>query len=102
MTGFQRPESLPRYTPQNPAIGKFDAQLQDLYKQLANSQPQSYKGTLENLILNAASEKLEGLEKERSELIKRVTPDNPAVGLIDEQKKQLTLLINTTCEYTQK
>jgi tetratricopeptide (TPR) repeat protein len=87
--------NLARYTPQNPAIGKFDAQLQDLYKQLANSQPQSYKGTLENLILNAAIEKLEGLEKERSELIKRVTPDNPAVGLIDEQKKQLTLLINT-------
>ncbi|MBD2534931.1 tetratricopeptide repeat protein [Nostoc flagelliforme FACHB-838] len=87
--------NLARYTPQNPAIGKFDAQLQDLYKQLANSQPQSYKGTVENLILNAASEKLEGLEKERSELIKRVTPDNPAVGLIDEQKKQLTLLMNT-------
>ncbi|MCG6137458.1 MAG: tetratricopeptide repeat protein [Nostoc sp. LLA-1] len=87
--------NLARYTPQNPTIGKFDAQLQDLYKQLANSQPQSYKGTLENLILNAASEQLEGLEKERSELIKRVTLDNPAVGLIDEQKKQLTLLINT-------
>ena len=86
--------NLARYTPQNPAIGKFDAQLQDLYKQLANSQPQSYKGTLENLILNAAYEKLEALEKERSELIKKVTPDNPAVGLIDEQKKQLTLLIN--------
>lgn len=69
--------NLARYTPQNPAIGKFDAQLQDLYKQLANSQQQSYKGTVENLILNVASEKLEGLEKERSELIKRVTPDNP-------------------------
>jgi tetratricopeptide (TPR) repeat protein len=87
--------NLARYTPQNPVIGKFDAQLQDLYKQLANSQPQSYKGTLENLILNAAIEKLDGLEKERSELIKRANPDNPAVGLIDEQKQQLTLLMAT-------
>lgn len=86
--------NLARYTLENPSMGKFDAQLQDLYKQLANSQPQSYKGTLENLILNAAIEKLEGLEKERSQLIKRVSPNNPAVGLIDEQKKQLTLLMN--------
>jgi tetratricopeptide (TPR) repeat protein len=86
--------NLAKYTLHSPVIGKFDAQLQDLYKQLANSQPQSYKGTLENLIFNAAIEKVEGLEKERSELIKRVTPDNPAVGLIDEQKKQLKLLIN--------
>lgn len=91
----ERALSLVKFEPQNPVIGEFDAQLQDLYKQLANSQPRSYEGTVENLILNAAFEKIEGLEKERSELIKRVTPDNSAVGLIDEQKKQLALLINT-------
>lgn len=91
----ERALSLARFEPQNPVIGKFDAQLQDLYKQLANSQPQSYKGTVENLISNAAFEKIESLEKKRSELIKRVTPNSSAVRLIDEQKKQLTLLMNT-------
>ena len=92
----ERALSLARFEPQAPVIGEFDAQLQDLYKQLANSQPQSYKGTVENLISNAAFEKIAGLERERSELIKRVPLDNPAVRLIDEQKKQLTLLMNTS------
>lgn len=91
----ERALSLARLKPQTPSIVKLDAQIRDLYKQLANSQPQSDKGTVESLISNAAYEKIAGLEKERSELIKRVTPDNPAVGLIDEQKKQLTLLMNT-------
>lgn len=91
----ERSLNLSRYTSQNPVIIKFDTQLQDLYKQLANSQPQPYKGTVESLIINAASEKIEGLEKERSELIKKLTQENPLVGSIDEQKKQLTLLINT-------
>jgi tetratricopeptide (TPR) repeat protein len=86
--------NLARYSTQHPSIVKFDAQLQDLYKQLANSQPQPDKTVADNLILNAAYEKMEGLEKERSELIKRVTSDHPAVGVIDEQKKQLALLID--------
>ncbi len=86
--------NLARYTPQNPVIGKFDTQLQDLYKQLANSQPQPYKGTVENLISNAAYEKMEGLEKERSQFIKKVSPYHPSIILIDNQKKQLEGLIS--------
>ncbi len=37
---------------------------------------------------------MEGLDRERSQLIKKVTQQHPAVGFIDEQKKQLTLLID--------
>lgn len=91
----ERALSLAKLEPQTPIIVKFDAQLRDLYKQLANSQPRSDKGTVENLISNAAYEKIASLEKERSEPIKIVTPAHPSVRLIDEQKKQLTLLINT-------
>lgn len=91
----ERSLNLSRYTSQNPVIIKFDTQLQELYKQLANSQPQPYKGTVESLIISAASEKIEGLEKDHSELIKKFTQDNPLIVSIDEQKKQLTLLINT-------
>ncbi len=86
--------NLARYNPQHPTIQHFDIQLQDLYKQLANSQPQPYKGTVESLITNAAYEKIESLEKERSELLKKFTQENPVIGSIDEQKKQLTLLID--------
>jgi tetratricopeptide (TPR) repeat protein len=86
--------NLARYNLQAPTIQQFDIQLQDLYKQLANTQPQPYKGTVESLIINAASEKMESLDRERSQLIKKVTQLHPAVGLIDEQKKQLTLLID--------
>lgn len=85
--------NLARYTPQNPVIGKFDTQLQDLYKQLANSQPQPYKGVVENLISNAAYEKMEGLEKERSQFIQNVSPYHPSIILIDNQRKQLEGLI---------
>ncbi|KJH70143.1 tetratricopeptide repeat protein [Aliterella atlantica] len=91
----ERALSLARLEPQDPVIGKFDVQLQDLYKQLANSQPQSYKGTVESMISNAAYEKIADLEKERSELLERFTSNHPVVKLIDEQKKQLTLLLNT-------
>lgn len=90
----ERSLNLSRYTSQNPVIIQFDTQLQDLYKQLANTQPQPYKGTVESLITNAASEKIQSLEKERSQLIKKVTQQHPAVGFIDDQKKQLTLLID--------
>jgi tetratricopeptide (TPR) repeat protein len=87
--------NLPNFNPQQPTIQHFDVQLQESYKQLANTQPQPYKGTVESLITNAASEKMESLKKERLELIKKFTLDSPVVRFIDEQKKELTLLINT-------
>jgi tetratricopeptide (TPR) repeat protein len=86
--------NLARYNPQHPTIQHFDIQVQELYKQLANTQPQPYKGTVESLITNAASEKMEGLDRERSQLIKKVTQQHPTVVAIDEHKKQLTLLID--------
>ncbi len=86
--------NLARYTPQNPVIRKFDTQLQDLYKQLANSQPQPYKGTVENLISNAAYEKMEGLKKERMQLIKKFTSYHPVIVITDNQIKQLEVLIS--------
>jgi tetratricopeptide (TPR) repeat protein len=87
--------NLPNFNPQHPTIQHFDVQLQELYQPLANTQAQPYKGTVESLITNAASEKMESLEKERLELIKKFSQQHPVVRFIDEQKKQLTLLINT-------
>ncbi|MBW4598892.1 MAG: tetratricopeptide repeat protein [Calothrix sp. FI2-JRJ7] len=83
-----------RFKPQHPIIEQFDAQLKDLYKRLANAQPQPYKGTAQNLVSNAAYEKLEGLEKERAQLLKQFTPENPAIIFIDSQINQLKILID--------
>ncbi len=86
--------TLATFKPQHPTIHHFDAQLQDLYKQLANSQPQPYKGTVENLISNAAYKKMEGLKKERMQLLIKFTQDHPVIASIDNQIKQLEVLIN--------
>lgn len=90
----ERALNLARLKPQHPTIKLFDAQIQDLYKQLANTQPQPYKGTEKTLISNAAYEKMEDFEKERSQLLKKFAPDNPAIGLIDNQKSELEALIH--------
>jgi tetratricopeptide (TPR) repeat protein len=90
----ERALNLARLKPQHPTIKQFDAQLQDLYKQLANTQPQPYKGTAKTLISNAAYEKMEGFEKERSQLIKKFSPNHPAIASIDNQKNQLEALIS--------
>ncbi|OKH44908.1 hypothetical protein NIES2101_27595 [Calothrix sp. HK-06] len=90
----ERALELARFKPQHPIIEQFDAQLKDLYKQLANVQPQPYQGTARTLVSNAAYEKLEGLEKERAQLLKQFTPENPAVRFIDSQINQLKILID--------
>jgi tetratricopeptide (TPR) repeat protein len=89
----ERALNLARFIPQAPTIQHFDAQLQDLYKQLANTQPQVDKRVVKNLISNAAYQKIEDFEIERSQLIKKFTPDNPAIGLIDTQTNELEALI---------
>ena len=83
-----------QFKPQNPVIQQFDAQLQDLYKQLENTQPQPDKGTVKNLINNAAYEKMGSLIKERSQLTTQFTPTNPTIVLIDNQIEQLQVLIS--------
>ncbi|BAZ13153.1 hypothetical protein NIES4071_49920 [Calothrix sp. NIES-4071] len=88
----ERALNLAGFTPQNPVIQQFDAQLQEKYKQLAISQPQPYKGTLKALVSNAAYEKLDGIEKERAQLIKQFTPDHPTIKSIDTQINELKIL----------
>lgn len=88
----ERALNLTKYTSQHPMIQKLDAQLQDLYKQLANTQPQPYKDTVKTLVSNAAYEKIEALEKERAQLIKQYTENHPTIVFINEQKEQLETL----------
>ncbi len=88
----ERALNLANYNPQHPLIKKFDAQLLDLYKQLDNTQPQPYKGTVESLINNAAYEKMESLDRARSQLTKKYSPVHPEIVLIDNQVKQLEAL----------
>ncbi|MBW4649432.1 MAG: tetratricopeptide repeat protein [Kastovskya adunca ATA6-11-RM4] len=85
--------NLATFQPQHSVIQHFDAQLQDLYKQLANTQPQPYERVVEALISNAAYEKMESLEMERSQLLNKFSPDHPKITLIDKQKNQLEVLI---------
>lgn len=90
----ERALNLARYTSDSPVIKKFDVQLQDLYQQLANTQPQPDKFVIQILITNAAVEKIDSLEKERTQLINKVTSNHPSIAIIDEQKKQLEALIS--------
>jgi tetratricopeptide (TPR) repeat protein len=89
----ERALNLARFIPQAPTIQHFDAQLQDLYKQLANTQPQVDKRVVKNLISNAAYQKIEDFEIERSQLIKKFTPDHPEITLINNQTNELEALI---------
>lgn len=83
-----------KLSPQHPMIRQFDAQLQDLYKQLETTQPQPYKGTVESLINNAAYEKMDEFNVQKSQLSKRYSPVHPEIVLIDNRLKQLEALIN--------
>ncbi len=83
-----------QFKPQNPVIQQFDAQLQDLYKQLKSTQPQPYKGTEKSLINNAAYEKMGSLIKERSQLTTQFTLVHPAIVSIENQIEQLQVLIS--------
>ncbi|MBD6616111.1 tetratricopeptide repeat protein [Komarekiella sp. 'clone 1'] len=90
----ERALNLARFEPQHPTIQHFDAQIDDLYKQLENTQPQVDKIVLKSLKANAAYQKIEGFEIERSQLLKEFSPDHPAIVLIDSQKKELEALIS--------
>ncbi|MBD2102581.1 tetratricopeptide repeat protein [Leptolyngbya sp. FACHB-261] len=89
----ERALKLASFEPQHPTAQSFDAQLQDLYQQLSGAQPQPYQGVVENLISNAAYEKMESLEAERAQLLEKFTPSHPAISLVDSQKNQLETLI---------
>jgi tetratricopeptide (TPR) repeat protein len=89
----ERALNLARFIPQAPTIQHFDAQLQDLYKQLANTQPQVDKNVVKNLISNAAYEKMNALKIERSQLLIKFTPDTPMIRSIDTQTNELEALI---------
>lgn len=89
----ERALNLAKFKSQHPTIGQFDAQLQDLYKELANTQPQPYKDTAKTLISNAAYEKIEILEKERSQLLEKFGSSHPTIVFINNQKNQLEALI---------
>ncbi|WP_414623260.1 tetratricopeptide repeat protein [Calothrix sp. CCY 0018] len=83
-----------KYNPQHPTIRQFDAQLQDLYKQLENTQLQPDKRTVKDLINNATYEKMGSLIKVRSQLTKKYTQTHPEIIFIDNGIEQLQALIS--------
>lgn len=90
----ERALTLANFKPQYPMIRDFDTQLQDLYEQLANKQPQVQQSVIKNLISNAAYEQIEDLEIERLQIIKKKSPYHPSLAWIDSKKAQLEVLIN--------
>jgi tetratricopeptide (TPR) repeat protein len=90
----ERALNLSKYTTQHPIIQQLGTQIQDLHEQLANIQSQPYTETLKALISNAASTKIDGIEKERTQLMKQFTPDSPTIRLIDTQIQELKILID--------
>ncbi|WP_414590367.1 tetratricopeptide repeat protein [Anabaena sp. CCY 9614] len=91
-TEVERALNLANFNLQQPTIQHFDTQLQALYQQLLKTQPQVEKSVLKNLISNAAYEKMEILEVERSQIIKTASLHHPSIALIDRQKAQLEVL----------
>ncbi|WP_313937721.1 tetratricopeptide repeat protein [Anabaena azotica] len=92
-TEVERALNLARLQSQNPVIQHFDTQLEDLYKQLATTQPQVDQAVVKNLISNAAYEKIDTLKTERSQLLAKYTLDSPYITVIDNQTSQLEYLI---------
>lgn len=90
----ERALNLARFKPQTPLIRKFDAQLQDLYKQLENTQAQPLEGIEKGIISNAARIKIERLKVVRSQLAKQFTATHPEGIFINSQIKQLEALIS--------
>lgn len=81
-----------RFNPQNPTIQHLDAKLQDLYKQLDNTQPQPLEGIEKSIISNAAYRKIEDLKIQKSRLTKKFTSKHPQIVLIDKKINQLEAL----------
>ncbi|BCL38818.1 hypothetical protein NSMS1_52650 [Nostoc sp. MS1] len=92
-TEVERALNLARFIPSSPNIQYFDTQLEDLYQQLATTQPQVDKSVVKNLISNAAYEKMDSLKTERSQLLAKYTPYHPNIKLIDIQTTELESLI---------
>jgi tetratricopeptide (TPR) repeat protein len=99
----ERALNLAKFTQNSSVIEQFDGKLQDLYKQLANSQPQPYKNTEKNLISNAAYKKIDALKIERyslgewlppSQLLLKFTSNTPIIMIIDTQINELEALIS--------
>ncbi len=93
-TEVERALNLATFISSHPKIKHFDTQLQDLYKQLANTQPQVDQGVVKNLISNAAYEKMDSLKIERSQLLTKYTLDSPVIAMIDRQTTELESLID--------
>lgn len=90
----ERALNLARFMSQHPQILYFDTQLQGLYEQLDNTQPQIDQAVVKNLIANAAYEKMDTLKTERSQLLTKYTLDSPIISMIDRQTSELESLIN--------
>ncbi|MBE9213782.1 tetratricopeptide repeat protein [Plectonema cf. radiosum LEGE 06105] len=90
----ERALNLAKFKLQNPLIRKFDAQLQDLYKQLENTQAQPLEGIEKGIISNTARIKIERLKVARSQLTTKYNPTHPEIVLINSQIKQLEALIS--------
>ncbi len=82
------------YNPQHPMIQQFDAQLQDLYKQLENTQAQPVEGIEKGIISNVARVKIQHLKVMRSQLTKKFTATHPERIFINSQIEQLQDLIS--------
>jgi tetratricopeptide (TPR) repeat protein len=100
-TEVERALNLATFISSDPKIQYFDTQLQDLYQQLATTQPQVDKRVVKSLIANAAYEKMDSLKIERSptvgrspsQLMTKYTLDNPVIAMVDRQTSELESLI---------
>ena len=90
----ERALNLAKFKPQNPLIRKFDGQLQNLYKQLENTQPQPDEEIEKGIIVTAAHIKIERLKLARSQLAKQFTATHPEIIFINSQIEQLQALIS--------
>ena len=90
----ERALNLAKFKPQNPLIRKFDAQLQDLYKQLENTQVQPDEEIEKGIIVTAAHIKIQRLKVMRSQLTKKFTATHPERIFINNQIEQLQALIS--------
>ncbi|BAT53245.1 TPR repeat protein [Nostoc sp. NIES-3756] len=92
-TEVERALNLATFISSDPKIQYFDTQLEDLYQQLAITQPQVDQRVVKSLISNAAYEKMDSLKIERLQLLTKYTPDNPVIAMIDRQTTELESLI---------
>jgi uncharacterized protein YccT (UPF0319 family) len=87
----ERALSLAQFTIQNPIIVQFDVKLQNLRKQLP--QTQTTKRLVKKAVVNGANKKIQALKIERAQNLTIFTQSNPIIGALETQTDELKALI---------